>query len=227
MTPESVMGLGGLDFMKDGRDVFDNIQLIYKYPKGRRLLYWSIPTCAHLPLFDGSRTEMGEMILGTGGAIHITIGDDRNAPIGLWYREVSPPQVTEAKKEEKKEKFVAGATMVSVAGSKALPILLPRDTISGKESFLEKEMKFARQWLYQKGIVVPTEPVNPVDTELDTFFNDCRSGGRPLADVEIGLQDSTAVILANKAMNENRTVMFSEINEMGGGPIKKAEAKKA
>ncbi len=227
MTPESVMGLGSLDFMKDGRDINDNVQLIYKYPNGRRLLYWAIPTCAHLPLFDGSRTEMGEMILGTGGAIHITVGDDKNEPIGMWYRELSPPKVEEAKKEEKKEKFVAGATMVAVAGSKALPILLSRDLIKGNESFLEKEMKFARQWLYQKGIVVPTEPVNPVDTELDTFFNDCRTGGRPKADVEVGLQDSTAVILANKALDEARMVQFSEINEMGGGPIKKAEAKKA
>jgi hypothetical protein len=31
-----VMGLGGLDTMHDGRDIYDNIQLIFKYPQARR-----------------------------------------------------------------------------------------------------------------------------------------------------------------------------------------------
>jgi predicted dehydrogenase len=223
MTPESVRGLGTLDFMKDGRDIPDNVQLIYKYPKGRRMVWTSIPTCAHLPYLEGKRTEMGELIMGTGAAIHITVGDDRNMPIALWYREPNPPKVEKAK-DVKDEKFVAGATMVAASGSKGLPILLDRDLIDkDKDSFLAKEMKYARQWLYTKGIVVPTEPVNPVDTELDSFFNDCRTGGRPKADVEVGLADSTAVMLANIAMYEDRVVNFSEINEMGGGPVKKAD----
>ena len=34
-TPEMVMGLGGHDTMFDGRDIYDNIQLIFKYPKGQ------------------------------------------------------------------------------------------------------------------------------------------------------------------------------------------------
>ena len=33
-SPEFVIGLGSLDILKDGRNVYDNIQLIYKYPKG-------------------------------------------------------------------------------------------------------------------------------------------------------------------------------------------------
>jgi len=34
--PEFVMGLGSLDMLKDGRDVYDNIQLIYNYPGGKK-----------------------------------------------------------------------------------------------------------------------------------------------------------------------------------------------
>jgi hypothetical protein len=34
-SPEFVMGLGSLDTLKDGRDVYDNIQLIYRYPAAR------------------------------------------------------------------------------------------------------------------------------------------------------------------------------------------------
>ena len=48
-SPEFVLGVGGLDTWHDGRDVFDNIQLIYKYPKNQKLVYSSITTNAHLP----------------------------------------------------------------------------------------------------------------------------------------------------------------------------------
>jgi predicted dehydrogenase len=38
--PEFVMGLGGLDTWKnDGRDIFDNIQLIFQYPGGRKMTF--------------------------------------------------------------------------------------------------------------------------------------------------------------------------------------------
>ncbi|QOY85747.1 Gfo/Idh/MocA family protein [Paludibaculum fermentans] len=227
MTPESVMGLGSHDFLNDGRDILDNVQLIYKYPKGRRLVWTGIPTSSHWAGVGGQRTEMGEMICGTQGTIHITIGDDNNMPIGMWFREPNPPaKVEEAGK--KKEAFKAGATMVAAAGSRPLPILLGKDLMTGQESFLEKEMKFARQWLYQKGIMVPLEERNPVDIELESFFNDIKTGGHPRADIEVGLQDSIAVILSNLALDENRTVSFKEIETMGkpGAAAAKTPVKK-
>ncbi|NNE78591.1 MAG: Gfo/Idh/MocA family oxidoreductase [Pricia sp.] len=33
-SPKTVMGIGGVDYWKDGRETFDNIHLIYEYPKG-------------------------------------------------------------------------------------------------------------------------------------------------------------------------------------------------
>ncbi|MEI6865907.1 Gfo/Idh/MocA family oxidoreductase [Flavicella sp.] len=33
-TPEKVMGVGGIDYWKDGRETYDNIHLIYSYPEG-------------------------------------------------------------------------------------------------------------------------------------------------------------------------------------------------
>lgn len=214
MTPESVMGLGSRDFMNDGRDILDNVQLIYKYPKGRRLVWTGVPGTSHWAGVGGARTEMGEIICGTQGSIHITIGDDNNMPIGMWFREPNPPKVETAKKD-KKEAYKAGSTMVAAAGSRPLPILLGKDLMTGKESFLEKEMKFARLWLYQKGILVPEEPKNPVDTELEAFFNYCKNGGRPKADLEVGMADSVAVILSNIALDEGRMVHFNEIDKMG------------
>ncbi|WP_298551437.1 Gfo/Idh/MocA family oxidoreductase [uncultured Algibacter sp.] len=33
-TPNQVMGVGGVDYWKDGRETFDNVHLIYSYPNG-------------------------------------------------------------------------------------------------------------------------------------------------------------------------------------------------
>jgi predicted dehydrogenase len=213
--PEYVVGVGGNEFLKDGRTVYDNIQLIFKYPRGQKMFYQSICTNRHLSIFGGARTEFGETIMGTEGTIEITVGTDNEAALGLWYYEPSPPKPTPAG-QAKEKAAVASATLTSTAaGRRGLPIMLSRDLVTGKEPFLEREMKFARLWLYRKGVMLPQEDRNPVDVELDSFFECCRSGKKPTADVELGLADSTMVILSNLAMDEARRVYFSEMEKMG------------
>ncbi|PYT18646.1 MAG: gfo/Idh/MocA family oxidoreductase [Acidobacteria bacterium] len=212
-SPDFVMGLGEQNTMHDGRDINDNIQLIFRYPGGKKLLYSAICTSSHLPLLNATRTEMAELIMGTEGAVHITVGDDTHPATAMWFPE--PVKTSTTKAGEKKENIKAGATMVTAAGGKALPILLPKDQITGNEGFFDRELKFARRWLYTKGVMVPEEDKNPVDTELESFLQNCRDGKRPLADVEVGLRDSTAVILSNLCMDEERKAYFSEIEKMG------------
>jgi hypothetical protein len=165
------------------------------------------------------------MISGTQGTVHITIGDgkmDANPPVAIWYKEPNPPKVATGAKNEK---FQAGASFSLASGTRALPVLLSGDAMTGKESFIEKEMKFARQWLYAKNIMVPMEAKNPVTTSLEHFFNDIKKGNiMPKANYKIGLEDSISVILANKAMDEERRVMFSEIASMGNGDHAKPAA---
>jgi predicted dehydrogenase len=225
--PEMVMGLGGQDTMFDGRDIYDNIQLIFKYPKGQKLIWSGSSTTSHLPLFGGSRAEQGEMIAGTEGTVHITIGDgkmDPNPPLAIWFKEPSPPpKVTPGGKPEK---FQAGASFSLAAGGKALPIVLGGDQMTGNESFIEKEMKFARRWLYSKGVMVPNEARNPVTVSLESFFNDCKNGATPKANYEVGLDDSISVILANRAMDEERRVKYSEIGHGAAPAASPANAKK-
>jgi predicted dehydrogenase len=224
-TPEFIMGVGGLNFIHDGRDIFDNIQLVYQYPKGQKLIYSSITTNRHLAMFGGTRNEFGECIMGTEGTIEITVGADTEPALALWYPEPKPPATPTAADKAKKDVTVAGASLASVGkGSKGYPILLDRDQLQSDDSFLEKELKFARRWLYSKGVMLPEEDRNPVDVELESFFDACRTGKRPLADLEIGLADATTVILANLAMDEGRRVYFNEMDKMGNGaaaPIKK------
>jgi hypothetical protein len=41
MIPESVMGMGDIIFWKDGREVYDSVNLIYRYSNGVKLTYES------------------------------------------------------------------------------------------------------------------------------------------------------------------------------------------
>jgi predicted dehydrogenase len=215
-SPEFVVGVGGLDTWKDGRDVFDNIQLIYKYPNGRKVIYTAISTNVHLPFLESTRPEFGELIMGTSGAIEITVGDGESTmPTAMWFRD--PSKITVQKAEGKAPSTAAGASYALGSSQRGLPIIMATDQlkIDGNDSFLKREMKFAQRWLYTKGVMVNDEDTNPVETELESFFNDCHTGGRPKADLEVGLRDSMAVMLSNMCMDQERRVFFKEIETLG------------
>jgi hypothetical protein len=123
------------------------------------------------------------------------------------------------KANAKQQPFVAGATMVASGGANGpIPLMTGDLTFNGRESFLEREVKYARRWLYSKGVFVQEESRNPVDVELESFFRNCRDGGRPRADLDVGLADAVAVILSNQSMDEGRKVYFNEIGKMGVAP---------
>jgi predicted dehydrogenase len=195
-TPEFVIGVGGLDFRRDGRDVFDNIQLIYSYPNGRKMVFSSITTCQHLPILSSQRPEVGLVVMGTAGAVELSFGAGSAAPTALWFREPEPS--------------AAAAPQIGV------PIMTPATEVDWKnDSFLLRESKMARRWLFDKGILLPQEDRSPAGTQLESFLSSVRGGVRPYADIEVGLINSTAVILSNIAMEENRRVAFMEIEKMG------------
>jgi predicted dehydrogenase len=221
-TPEWVQGYGSLEVLRDGRDVYDNVQLIYHYPGGRQMTWSGISTNQHLPYFNASRSEMGELIMGTDGTVQITVGEDIHHCVAWWYPE--PPKQEKLTQAGAKPEAaaVAGATMVSGGASKPIPLLFNDLKIEKDDSFLTREMKFARRWLYSKGVLVQEEDTNPVDTELISFFQNCRDGKKPLANIEVGMHDAIAVILSNQAMDENRRVYFNEIEK--GAPAAKPAA---
>ena len=213
-TPEFITGVGSLDWRRDGRDVYDTIALILKYPGGRRMTCSASSMSRHLPFLGGSRKEFGEVIMGTEGSIEITVGDDEQPAIGLWFYEAGPV-VTAPSDEQKEMAKAVGATITQSGRSpRGFPILFARDQISGEEPFFQREMKYARRWLYSKGIMVPQEERNPVDVQLETFLQSCRSGKQPKAGLEAGLDDAAAVILANLAMDQGRRVYFNEMEKM-------------
>jgi len=122
----------------------------------------------------------------------------------------------------KKEGWKAGATIVAGAGNKGRPMRLPYHVKQPEDSFFEYEKKYAMNWAYNKGLMMPEEKRNPVDTELDEFFISCQTGKKPLANVEVGLHDSIGVMMANKAMDEGRRVYFKELEQMAPAALVEA-----
>lgn len=45
--PLKVTGFGGVDYWKDGRETFDNVNTVYEYPEGVKAIFTSITTNAH------------------------------------------------------------------------------------------------------------------------------------------------------------------------------------
>ena len=64
MHAESVVGIGGIDYWKDGREVYDNVSVVYKYPNGVKLVYTSITRNKYY--------GASEQIMGSEGTIEVT-----------------------------------------------------------------------------------------------------------------------------------------------------------
>lgn len=79
-TPISVVGNGGIDVWKDGREVHDNIHLLLEYPKGVKVTYTATLGCSYERHY--------ELLLGTMGAMWFS-----REQIGLWFKEPDAPEL--------------------------------------------------------------------------------------------------------------------------------------
>jgi len=73
--PESVMGAGSINYWHDGREVYDNVNLIYNYPNGVKLIYDS--------LISNKKYGCEEQVMGDKGTMELEAGK--------MYMENPPP----------------------------------------------------------------------------------------------------------------------------------------
>jgi predicted dehydrogenase len=186
--PLSVVGMGGIDYWKDGRETCDNIQAIFEYPEGRKLLYSSILCNAHY--------DYVEQIMGDRGTIEITVGH------GMYYRE----RVAKVTKGPAKENWWAGATVSEKAEQKGFPIFPEKG--NGEGGFVDREMRYARRWLASMGIYEFEEPQEPRWYELRNFLASIREGKPIAAPLDVGEADALAVIYGNRAVDTGQRVFW-------------------
>jgi predicted dehydrogenase len=186
--PVSVVATGGIDYWKDGRETFDNVEAIYEYPGGQKLLWSSILYNAHFG-YD-------EQIMGDQGTLIMTMGK------GLYYRE----KVAKATASGGKETWWAGATVSEEAQQKGIPIFPEKG--NGSEGFLDRELKYAKRWLASMGIYEYEEPHDPWYSELANYLASIRQGKPVVAPLEIGVGDALGVIYGNRSLDTGQKVFW-------------------
>lgn len=102
--PDEVMGSGGIDFYKDGRETYDNVQVILRYEKDDMIGNFGA-TCGN------ERDGYIFKIKGTKGSVHLLVSE------GVFYPE------KETKKELTTVDGVAGATKIEWREDGGIPIL--------------------------------------------------------------------------------------------------------
>ena len=65
-VPEAVWGTGSINYWKDGREVYDNVNLVYQYPGQSHLLYDSISSNKHYGLEEQVMGPLGTVELENG-----------------------------------------------------------------------------------------------------------------------------------------------------------------
>lgn len=75
--PVSVIGNGGIDIYPDGRETYDNVQAVFNYPSGGKLIFSS--------LLGNQRIGFLIVVSGTGGSVELTLEGGR-----FFYEQALP-----------------------------------------------------------------------------------------------------------------------------------------
>ncbi len=177
--PVSVTGMGGIDWYQDGRDVKDNVSIIYTYPNGVKFMYSSILTNSHngaLEQFMGTRGTIETSLLF--GGRRFTEPKER-ATLQLTGTPI-PCHQSQAE--------ASGDPMIcdTIRGSAPRPSCVPKAEKMGAHS--------------------PKETLNAVKSFIDC----CQKGEKPHADINAGCEAAVAALMGNLAIEEDRTVYWSE-----------------
>jgi len=79
-VPDKVMGVGGIDYWKDGRETYDNVHLIYSYPNGVKASF----TCLTSNALDDYKIK----VMGDKGTIILDYQKAWFYPEGNYEREI-------------------------------------------------------------------------------------------------------------------------------------------
>jgi len=63
-TPLSVIGMGGIDYWKDGREVYDNVNVIWEYPGGIKVYFQSICSNQFDGCYEQFMGDKGTLVMG-------------------------------------------------------------------------------------------------------------------------------------------------------------------
>jgi predicted dehydrogenase len=180
-APTAVMGVGGVDYWKDGRDVWDNVQVIYEYPEGVKVTYQSLTTNQ----FDGFQEEF----MGDKGTLITTVGDN-GLDKGLLYREPKAETLDWAGYTEKEK------------GPNGKEGILLNASATKK---LATGAKIGEETLTTSG-----DGKDGYDMEFYNWVASIREGKPVYCDAEVGYKTAVAIIKANEAIQRQSRVVIPD-----------------
>lgn len=149
-TPNKVMGIGGVDYWKDGRETYDNIHLIYDYPGGVKAKF----TC----LTANSKDDYQIKVMGDKGTIILDYGY-------AWF-------FPEDKLNKKLGEVdgVSGAT-VSWEKEKGIPIVVEHIEPS-EQALIDFKDNIINNRIPQSNIATGANAATCVQLGLDAMYNE-------------------------------------------------------
>lgn len=147
--PNKVMGIGGVDYWKDGRETYDNIHLIYDYPGGVKAKY----TC----LTANSKDDYQIKVLGDKGTIILGYAKAWFFPEGKLNKKLGDVD------------GVSGAT-VSWEKGKGIPIVLDHIEPS-KQALIDFRDNIINNKTPKSGISTGAKAAICVQMGLDAMYN--------------------------------------------------------
>ena len=182
MIPEKVAGMGDIVYWKDGREVYDSVNVIYHYGNGVKMTYESV--------ISNKFYGLEEEILGNKGTMELEKGK-------YFWEDVKPaPGILQMINQIEHKVFdnvsFAGPSWVPETASenKGIPIMDNITTISGQSSI---------------------GAVGDGSVELVTAFCEASIMGKPAPNlVEEAYYSSVLSLLGLQAMNEERVITFPD-----------------
>jgi predicted dehydrogenase len=191
-TPKRVLATGGIDYWRDGREVFDNIFCVYEYEvppptRGRSGQTEAKPRpytvrVTYSALCNNAYEGAAELILGTRGSLYLT------AAKGLLFQEPGADKVNWAGARGKGE---AEANAAVVTAGKTLKLASDPWAHRGKPTEID----------IQQG--------NDTRDELVSFIDHVRRRDPDtIAGARLGLLNAATVLIANQAAETGKCVEF-------------------
>ena len=183
MIPSEISGMGDIVYWKDGREVYDSVNVLYRYSDGRKINYES--------LISNKFNGMEEQILGKNGTMDLSKG--------VYYLEEDNtiPGMRQLLEQVKTGVFAS----IPTAGPSWRPELkseyVPHAVMEGKVSV-------------NGGQSMVSSDHDGSDEILSAFCQSCITGEKAKDVVEEAYYSTMLCLLGNQAMDECRTIKFPE-----------------
>ena len=131
-VPERIVGIGGIDYWKDGRETYDNVNTIFEYPGGVKASFQAIMTNA----FE----DISIVIMGTEGTIKI---EKEEGQIAYFYSEKAKVEEELSEEELKSVDTITSATKRAWVKGEPIPIIVENNTKDDFETTRAMFLDFA------------------------------------------------------------------------------------